>query len=110
MLPLATFETPLWPSTHRGARGLFEAGGVRAVVIDDRMARSVLFEAGSVIEAHEAVINLMSTGKQCRPSLLKPAICRLIDMHTQVCRDVGLCSFRIPYGRCGRSQYVHTGG
>ena len=44
-VPLATFETPLWPSTNRGARVSMRSGGIHAVVTDDRMSRSVLFQA-----------------------------------------------------------------
>ena len=42
LVPLATFETPLWPSVERGARVTARAGGIRAVVFDERMSRSVL--------------------------------------------------------------------
>lgn len=44
-VPLATFETPLWPSTNRGARVSMRSGGIHAVVTDDRMSRSVLLQA-----------------------------------------------------------------
>ena len=44
-VPLATYETPLWASVERGARVTGRAGGIRAVVTDDRMARSVILEA-----------------------------------------------------------------
>ncbi len=85
MLPLATFETPLWPSTHRGARVCAEAGGVRAVVIDERMTRSVLFEADSVIEAQEAVINVQQHREAMQTIIAETSqYARLIDIHTQV--------------------------
>ena len=45
MVPLATFESPLWPSVNRGARVTAQAGGIKAVVHDDRMSRSILLEA-----------------------------------------------------------------
>ncbi len=54
MLPLATFETPLWPSVARGARVTREAGGIRAVVVDERMTRSILLEAPDAVAAVEA--------------------------------------------------------
>ena len=38
-VPLATFETPLWPSVERGARVTAQAGGIRAAIFDERMAR-----------------------------------------------------------------------
>lgn len=45
-VPLATYETPLWPSVNRGARVSMKCeGGIQCTVIDERMTRSVLFEA-----------------------------------------------------------------
>ena len=55
-LPLATLESPLWPSTHRGARVCTHAGGIKATVIDERMTRSVLVEADSAAVAHQAYL------------------------------------------------------
>lgn len=51
-LPLATLESPLWPSTHRGARACTHAGGIRAVIVDERMTRSVLVEADSALSLY----------------------------------------------------------
>ena len=45
MVPLATYESPLWPSVERGARVTARAGGIRAAVFDERMTRSVLVDA-----------------------------------------------------------------
>ena len=45
MVPLATYESPLWPSVERGARATARAGGIRATVVDERMTRSVLVDA-----------------------------------------------------------------
>lgn len=45
MIPMATYETPLWPSVARGARVTHHAGGIRVTVMDERMARSILLEA-----------------------------------------------------------------
>ncbi len=85
MVPLATFETPLWPSTHRGARVCSQSGGIKAVVIDDRMTRSVLLEANNVIDAYEAIINLQQH-KEAMQSIIAETsrYARLIDLHTQV--------------------------
>lgn len=59
-LPLATLESPLWPSTHRGARVCTQAGGIKATVIDERMTRSVLVEADSAANAHQAYLAIQS--------------------------------------------------
>lgn len=58
MVPLATYESPLWPSVGRGARVTKLAGGIRATVIDDRMSRSILLEASDASAALQAVNSL----------------------------------------------------
>src|SRR5579883_211162 len=85
MVPLATFETPLWPSTHRGARVTLHTSGVRAVIIDERMTRSVLLEADNVTDAYEALLNLQQH-KEAMQSIISETsrFARLIDMHTQM--------------------------
>ncbi|MBP7275112.1 MAG: hydroxymethylglutaryl-CoA reductase [Kiritimatiellae bacterium] len=50
-IPLATYETPLFPSVARGARVTREAGGIRVTVRSEFMTRSVLFEAPSADRA-----------------------------------------------------------
>ncbi|MBN2411238.1 hydroxymethylglutaryl-CoA reductase [candidate division KSB1 bacterium] len=59
-VPLATFETPLWPSTNRGARVSVKSGGIHTVIVDDRMTRSVLVEAENAVKALETVKFLQS--------------------------------------------------
>lgn len=50
-VPLVTYEAPLWASTNRGAKVSREAGGIHAVIVDERMTRSVLFEAENAAAA-----------------------------------------------------------
>ncbi len=45
MVPMATYETPLWPSVARGARVTAHSGGIRVTVMDERMTRAILLEA-----------------------------------------------------------------
>jgi hydroxymethylglutaryl-CoA reductase (NADPH) len=54
-MPLATFETPLWPSVGRGAKVSREIGGIRASLLRDNMTRSVAVKAKSAHEAHGLV-------------------------------------------------------
>lgn len=85
MVPLATFETPLWPSTHRGARASAHAGGIKAVILDDRMTRSVLLEAESIVDAQEAVFNFQQHKEAMQLIIAETSrFTRLLDMHTQV--------------------------
>jgi len=85
LIPLATFETPLWPSTHRGARTCTQAGGINAVIIDDRMTRSVLLEAENATDAYEAVLNLQQHKEAMQTIIAETSrYARLVDMHIQV--------------------------
>lgn len=54
-VPLATFESPLWPSVGRGARiSTRTERGIVATLVDERMTRSVLFEADDAQAALQA--------------------------------------------------------
>ncbi|MER7929744.1 hydroxymethylglutaryl-CoA reductase [Streptomyces sp. NPDC096057] len=45
-IPLATYESPLWPSVGRGAKvSMLAEEGIVATLVDERMTRSVLVEA-----------------------------------------------------------------
>jgi hydroxymethylglutaryl-CoA reductase (NADPH) len=85
LVPLATFETPLWPSTHRGAKATFQAGGIRALVLDNRMTRSILLEANDIVEAEEALINLQQHKDAMQTIIAETSrYARLLDLHVQV--------------------------
>ncbi|HSW93767.1 MAG TPA: hydroxymethylglutaryl-CoA reductase [Gammaproteobacteria bacterium] len=84
MIPLATFETPLWPSTHRGAKVCSLSGGIRAVIVDDRMTRSVLLEADNIVDAYEAMLNLQQHREAMQTIISETSrYARLLDMHIQ---------------------------
>lgn len=85
-VPLATFETPLWPSVERGARVTAQAGGIRAVVLDERMTRSVLVDAPDAagardlvafLEAHRADLAQVAAGTS-RFAQLKDVHCEVV--------------------------------
>jgi hydroxymethylglutaryl-CoA reductase (NADPH) len=84
-LPLATFESPLWPSVHRGARVCTKAGGIRAIILDERMTRSVLLETDNLLLIHEVLVSLQQH-RDVMQSLIKDTsrFARFLDMHTQV--------------------------
>ena len=85
MVPMATYETPLWPSVARGARVAAHSGGIRVTVIDERMTRSVLLEAPNagvaalrlkqIKERHADIQDVVSQSSR---------FAKLIDMHFQV--------------------------
>ncbi|MDX3064368.1 MULTISPECIES: hydroxymethylglutaryl-CoA reductase [Streptomyces] len=54
-VPLATYESPLWPSVGRGARiSRSTPEGIVATLVDERMTRSVLVEAADAQTALSA--------------------------------------------------------
>ncbi|MEM7441289.1 MAG: hydroxymethylglutaryl-CoA reductase [Pseudomonadota bacterium] len=58
LVPMATYETPLWPSTARGAGVSRHAGGIRCTLVDERMTRSVLLrakDAETALDAWQAI-------------------------------------------------------
>lgn len=56
--PLATFESPLWFSVDRGARVSGKSSGIKAVIVQDCMTRSILLEAKDAAAAVEIVNDL----------------------------------------------------
>jgi hydroxymethylglutaryl-CoA reductase (NADPH) len=54
MVPLATYERPLWPSVARGARLSRKTDGISVHLVDERMTRSAIFEADNA----QQLINL----------------------------------------------------
>jgi hydroxymethylglutaryl-CoA reductase (NADPH) len=84
-LPLATLESPLWPSTHRGARVCTKAGGIRATIIDERMTRSVLVEADSVAEVYQIYLDIQQQKAHLQTIVSESSrFAKLIDMHAQI--------------------------
>lgn len=54
-VPLATYESPLWPSVGRGAKvSMLAEQGIVATLVDERMTRSVLVEATDAQTAYMA--------------------------------------------------------
>ncbi len=54
-VPLATYETTLFPSVKRGATvSRLVDGGIRATLVNERMTRSILFSADSAADAFAA--------------------------------------------------------
>ena len=85
LLPLATLESPLWPSTHRGARVCTHAGGIKATIIDERMTRSVLLEADSAKEVYEAYLDIREQQEALHTVLQETSrFAKLIDLHAQI--------------------------
>lgn len=84
-VPLATYETPLWPSVARGAKVSVTCGGIRVVIADERMTRSVLLEGASAVDAVVTARGLRDRFADLASAAQATGrFVRLLDLHTQV--------------------------
>ncbi|GHI90298.1 hydroxymethylglutaryl-CoA reductase [Streptomyces xanthophaeus] len=66
-VPLATYETPLWPSVGRGAKvSMLAEKGIVATLVDERMTRSVLVEAKDAQTAYTAALTIEARIEELR--------------------------------------------
>ncbi|MBU0678832.1 MAG: hydroxymethylglutaryl-CoA reductase [Verrucomicrobia bacterium] len=99
MIPLATFESPLWPSTDRGAKVSCQCGGITAVVIDDRMTRSILVEARGVSDAAAFMGELNARRDELAAEMQSTSrFAELIDIHTQIVGSLVYIRFEMKTG------------
>lgn len=98
-IPLATFESPLWPSTHRGARTCTQAGGIHATLIDDRMSRSVLVEADSVAEIHR-IAQAIQQQKAMLQTIVSESsrFAQLLNIHAEIAGSLLFLRFELLTG------------
>lgn len=99
LLPLATLESPLWPSTHRGARVCTKSGGIKATIIDERMTRSVLVESTTTAEAYEVCTKIKQQKNQLQAIIQKSSrFAKLLDIHTQIVGSLLFIRFELLTG------------
>lgn len=83
-VPLATFETTLWPSVARGAKLSREVGGLSVNVEPAGMSRSILLEAPTAMQALSFEKRLKSereVWQECCQNSSRFA--KLIDVHSE---------------------------
>jgi hydroxymethylglutaryl-CoA reductase (NADPH) len=98
-IPLATFESPLWPSTHRGARVCTHAGGIRATIVDERMTRSVLVEADTVADVYAAYLDLQKQKNALQEVISESSrYATLLDMRAQIVGSILYLRFELLTG------------
>ena len=94
--PLATYESPLWPSTNRGARVSMACTGIHCTVVDDRMTRSILVEADSAAEACRIMAEIQSRRDELAAVVAETSrFARLVDLHSQ--QVGGMLYMRLAY-------------
>lgn len=99
-LPLATYETPLWPSVKRGGKvSTFVEGGIRATLVDERMSRSVYFEANHAGEALRVATELDRRREEMQAVVSQASrFARLIDLHVQYAGNLLFLRFEFTTG------------
>ncbi|MBN1464302.1 hydroxymethylglutaryl-CoA reductase [candidate division KSB1 bacterium] len=84
-VPIATFESPLWLSTDRGAAVSMRSGGIQAIIIDERMSRSVLVEAPDARCAAQAMNKLLARKQELgRIAQSTSRYAEFLDIHWQL--------------------------
>ncbi|MDD2237222.1 MAG: hydroxymethylglutaryl-CoA reductase [Kiritimatiellae bacterium] len=90
LLPLATYETPLWPSVNRGARVATQSGGLHVTINDDRMTRSILLEAPTAAEALRISRELLTRHRDTLRTAAEASsrFARFLDLHSQLAANL----------------------
>jgi hydroxymethylglutaryl-CoA reductase (NADPH) len=99
-VPLATYETPLWPSVNRGARVSMKCeDGIKCTVIDERMTRSVLFEAPDASAALLALQDMKASMADLQAVVgTTSRFARLIDINSQIAGNLLFVRFEFTTG------------
>jgi hydroxymethylglutaryl-CoA reductase (NADPH) len=99
-VPLATYETPLWPSVGRGAKiSTLVESGIVATLVDERMSRSILLEADDALAAVNAMTFLHGHEDELRAVVAETSrFARLIDIHHQIAGNLLFVRFEFSTG------------
>ncbi|MEU1209446.1 hydroxymethylglutaryl-CoA reductase [Nocardia sp. NPDC005825] len=99
-VPLATYESPLWPSVGRGAKvSMLVAEGIAATLVDDRMSRSVLLEAPDAAAAHAAAGEIEAQLEVLRKIVADHSrFARLLGMHHEIVANLLFVRFEFTTG------------
>lgn len=98
-VPLATYESPLWPSTQRGARVSTASGGIRVVIAGDCMTRSVLLEAPDAEYGYHVISALYSYRDEMEiVAKGSSRFLKLDDWHTQLVGNLIYIRFAMSTG------------
>ncbi|MFC9876329.1 hydroxymethylglutaryl-CoA reductase [Nocardia salmonicida] len=110
-IPLAIYESPLWPSVGRGAKVTRQcADGLVATLLDDRMTRSVILETDSAAAAARAYVTL----QQQRPALeaivtRASRYAKLVEVHHEIVGCLLFLRFEFTTGdAAGHNMATHA--
>lgn len=98
-VPLATYETPLWPSVGRGAKISRLCGGIRVTVMDARMTRSVVFALPHAEAAFALVQEIVCAQERLAQVVAETSrFARLLAIHPEVVGNLLFLRFAFATG------------
>ncbi|WP_225734913.1 hydroxymethylglutaryl-CoA reductase [Pseudoclavibacter endophyticus] len=99
-VPLATYETPLWPSVGRGARiSRLVEGGIQVTVVDERMTRSVILTATNAAQAHAAAQRIRERQDELAAAVsAQSSYARLLEVHSEIVGNLLFIRFAFATG------------
>lgn len=98
-VPLATYETPLWATTNRGAKVSRQAGGIRATIIDERMSRSIVLQADNAETCFHLIQELDIRKDELKDVVKQTSrFARLLDVNYQVVGNLFFLRFELLTG------------
>ncbi|MGO1434615.1 MAG: hydroxymethylglutaryl-CoA reductase [Canibacter sp.] len=99
-VPLATYETPLWPSVGRGASiSRMLDDGIRVTVIDERMTRSTLFIARDSAHAAAAAAQIHARFEELQDTVRSSSrFAKLIEVHDEIVGNLLFTRFAFTTG------------
>ena len=84
-VPLATYESPLWPSVARGAKLSRLCGGIACTLVDSRMSRSVIMRSHNAQDAVEICRALEHRKSEMQEIVARTSrFAKLIDINFQI--------------------------
>lgn len=110
-VPLATYESPLWPSVGRGAKiSRMVEGGIRATVVGERMSRSVLFVARDGASAFTASQQILSRIDELHAVVGSGSRhAKLVDVHPEIVGNLLYLRFALQTGDAsGHNMVTHA--
>lgn len=97
--PLATFEKPLWFSVDRGARVTRKTTGIRTILVQDCMTRSIVVEAADAAYALSVINDLDNNRSELEKATSKSSrFTQLKDWQTQVVANLIYIRFTFTTG------------
>ncbi|MGO2659936.1 hydroxymethylglutaryl-CoA reductase [Mycetocola reblochoni] len=110
-VPLATYETPLWPSVSRGAKiSRLVDEGIVATLVDERMTRSILLDTDGAADALAAITAIHAARPELEATVAESSrFARLIDIHHQIAGNLLFVRFEYSTGDAsGHNMVTHA--